>query len=148
MGKRMLTSNEGLTPRARSKPGFLVYDCASRALQAALHKPRGKLAAATKAVLRVRASRPCAPGEYEWPTESGAWAFEVIVPVSIALEQQTWMEDKALCSMWLPAAPAGHCRQCALGERACVQVRHHRHLEIPRRPSFSHRPSLTLGRLL
>ena len=61
MGKRMLTHNDGQTRRARKKPGYLVYDCASRAMQAALHKPKGKLAASTKAVLRVTVSRPCAP---------------------------------------------------------------------------------------
>lgn len=51
MGKRMLAAHEGAT--ARGKSGFLVYDCAARALQAALVRPKGKLASATKAVLRV-----------------------------------------------------------------------------------------------
>lgn len=138
MGKRMLTSNEGLNSRARRKTGFLVYDCASRALQAALYKPRGRLATANKAVLRVTATRPCTPSEYEWPTEGGVWAFEVIVPVSIALEQQTWMEDKTLASMWLPASPPGHCRQCALGERVCIQIRNH--LEMGEPPLSSRKP--------
>ena len=145
LGKRMIAGNEGSTSRARGKPGFLVYDCASRALQAALVRPRGKLASATKAVLRVTATRPCAPADAQWPTAGGVWAFEVIVPVSIALEQQTWMEDKSLASLWLPAAPAGLCKQCALGERACVQVRNHLQMGQPpgmvaRGPSKAHRP--------
>ena len=94
MGKRMLTHNDGQTRRARNKPGYLVYDCASRAMQAALHKPKGKLAASTKAVLRVTASRSCAPEGARWPTRGGVWAFEVIVPVAIAIEQQAWMDDE------------------------------------------------------
>lgn len=131
MGKRMLTTNEGATSRARGKGGFLVYECAARALQAALVRPKGKLATATKAVLRVTASRPCAPPHSKWPTNGGVWAFEVIVPVSIAVEQQTWMEDRTLASLWLPASPPGLCKQCALGERVCVQVRNHLEMGQP-----------------
>ena len=131
LGKRMIAGNDGATSRARAKSGFLVYDCASRALQAALVRPRGRLASATKAVLRVTATRPCAPADAKWPTVGGVWAFEVIVPVSIALEQQTWMEDRSLASLWLPASPAGMCKQCALGERACVQVRNHLQMGQP-----------------
>jgi hypothetical protein len=63
-------------------------------MQAALHKPKGKLAASTKAVLRVTASRQCAPEGARWPTRGGVWAFEVIVPVAIAIEQQAWMDDE------------------------------------------------------
>jgi hypothetical protein len=132
-GKRMLAANDGATSRQRSKGGFLVYECAARALQAALVRPRGKLATSTKAVLRVTASRPCAPPQSKWPTEGGLWAFEVIVPVSIALEAQTWMEDKSLGSLWLPASPPGLCKQCALGERVCVQVRSHLEMGQPPR---------------
>ena len=76
IGKRMLVTHEP-NPTARKKGGFLVYECASRALQAALYRPRGRLASATKAVLRVRASRPCAPPSSRWPTAGGVWAFEV-----------------------------------------------------------------------
>lgn len=131
IGKRMLAANEGTTRQARNKSGFLVYDCASRALQAALVRPKGKLASAPKAVLRVTATRPCAPATSKWPTEGGVWAFEVIVPVSIALEPQTWMEDKSLASLWLPGSPAGLCKQCALGERTCLQVRNHLQMGQP-----------------
>jgi len=131
MGKRMLTYNEGQTRRARNKPGYLVYDCASRALQAALYRPKGKLAAATKAVLRVTASRSCAPDHARWPTCGGVWAFEVIVPVAIAIEQQAWMDDKALAPMWVPSSPPGLCKQCALGERVCIQIRNHLELGQP-----------------
>lgn len=59
------------------------------------------------------------------------WAFEVIVPVSIALEQQTWMEDPSLASLWLPGSPAGLCKQCALGEHTCVQVRNRLEMGAP-----------------
>ena len=84
----------------------------------ARHPPR-----LVTAVLRVTASRPVAPAQSKWPTAAGVWAFEVIVPVSLALEAQTWMEDRSLASLWLPASPPGLCKQCALGERVCVQTR-------------------------
>ena len=45
------------------------------------------------------------------------------MPLGIAIEQQAWMEERALASLWLPASPPGMCKQCALGERTCVQVR-------------------------
>ena len=44
-------------------------------MQAALVRPKGKLAYASKAVLRVTASRPCAPASSRWPTAGGVWAF-------------------------------------------------------------------------
>ena len=131
LGKRMIAAHEAATSEARAKGGFLVYDCAARALQSALVRPKGKLASATKAVLRVTATRPCAPLDSKWPTEGGVWAFEVIVPVAIALEQQTWMEDRSLATLWLPASPPGLCKQCALGERTCVQVRNHLQMGAP-----------------
>ena len=131
LGKRMLAANSGAAPNARAMGGFVVYDCAARALQAALVRPKGKLAHASKAVLRVTASRECAPAHSRWPTEGGVWAFEMIMPTSIALEQQTWMEDRALASLWLPGAPSGMCKQCALGERTCVQVRSHLEMGAP-----------------
>lgn len=135
IGKRMLVSHEP-NPKARRKGGFLVYECAARALQAALYRPRGRLASATKAVLRVRAARPCAPPSSQWPTVGGVWAFEVIIPESIALEHQTWMDDRSLAAMWLPASPPGLCRQCALGSRVCVQVRNS--LEMGQPPMYFH----------
>ena len=131
IGKRMLAANEGANSQARGKGGFLIYECAARALQAALVRPKGKLAHATKAVLRVTASRPCAPTQSKWPTSAGVWAFEMITPVAIALEQQTWMEDRSLAAMWLPASPPGLCKQCALGEKTCVQVRNHLEMGAP-----------------
>ena len=82
-------------------------------------------------MIRVTASRPCAPDESRWPTRGGVWAFEVIVPVAIAIEQQGWMEDRALAAMWLPASPPGLCKQCALGERVCIQIRNHLELGQP-----------------
>ena len=60
------------------------------------------------------------------------------MPVSIALEQQTWMDKPSMASMWLPASPPGLCKQCALGERACVQIRNH--LEMGQPPQFLRRP--------
>ena len=99
-----------------------------------LRRPRGRLAAAPKAVLRVRASKPCAPPGSQWPTVGGVWAFEVIVPVSIAIEVQTWMEDRRLKFMWLPDSPPGLCRQCAFGERVCVQTRNCMEVGAPPRP--------------
>ena len=80
-------------------------------------------------------SRPVAPADYEWPTSNGTWAFEVLVPVSIAIEQQTWMEHRTMAAMWLPASPPGMCKQCALGERVCIQTRNRLDVgEPPRRP--------------
>jgi len=148
MGKRMLTHNDGQTRRARNKPGYLVYDCASRAMQAALHKPKGKLAASTKAVLRVTASRQCAPEGARWPTRGGVWAFEVIVPVAIAIEQQAWMDDEAFAANWLPSSPPGMCKQCALGERTCIQCRTHLEVgEVPRlQPAAVRARQLAKGR--
>ena len=150
MGKRMLTHNDGQTRRARKKPGYLVYDCASRAMQAALHKPKGKLAASTKAVLRVTVSRPCAPEGARWPTRGGVWAFEVIVPVAIAIEQQAWMDDEAFAANWLPSSPPGMCKQCALGERTCIQCRTHLEVgEVPRlQPAAVRARQLAKGRAL
>ena len=55
----------------------------------------------------------------------------MITPVAIALEQQTWMEDRSLAAMWLPASPPGLCKQCALGEKTCVQVRNHLEMGAP-----------------
>ena len=37
-------------------------------------------------------SRPCAPEGARWPTRGGVWAFEVIVPVAIAIEQRTCIQ--------------------------------------------------------
>jgi hypothetical protein len=145
MGKRMVAANE--TPsgsRTRGGTGgFVVYDCAARALQAALVRPKGKLAHATKAVLRLTASRPCPPANAKWPTAGGVWAFEVIVPVAIAIEQQTWMEDAELATLWLPGAPAGRCKQCALGERTCVQVRNRLEMGAPPRAAEPRRAAAT-----
>ena len=101
------------------------------ARQAALVRPKGRLAAAGKGVLRVTASRPCAPRTAHWPTAGGVWAFELLVPVAIAIEQQTWMDDPSLASLWLPASPPGMCKQCALGERTCVQVRNRLEMGAP-----------------
>ena len=128
LGKRIIASKEDA---ARGRGGFLLYECAARALQAALVRPKGKLATATKAVLRVTASRACAPADAKWPTAGGVWAYEVITPISIALESQTWMEDPSLASLWLPASPPGLCKQCALGERTCVQVRNRLEMGAP-----------------
>ena len=123
LGKRMVAGNEAASAGSASRNGFLVYECAARAMQAAVVRPKGRLASASKAVLRVTATRPCAPDAARWPTSGGMWAFEVIVPISIAIEQQTWMDDPSLASLWLPGSPPGLCKQCALGERTCVQVR-------------------------
>ena len=78
LGKRLVASH---VQAARGRGGFLLYECAARALQAALVRPRGKLASATKAVLRVTAARPCTPTDAKWPTAGGVWAYEVITPV-------------------------------------------------------------------
>ena len=60
----------------------------------------------------------------------------MIVPDSIALEHQTWMDDRALAALWLPGSPPGLCRQCALGHRVCVQVRNS--LEMGQPPMYFH----------
>ena len=41
------------------------------------------------------------------------------------------MEDPSLASLWLPAAPPGMCKQGALGERTCVQVRNRLEMGAP-----------------
>lgn len=58
----------------------------------------------------------------------------MIVPHSIALETQTWMEEKAKCLRWLPGSPPGMCRHCALAERVCVQVRNKHEAGAPPKP--------------
>ena len=75
------------------------------------------------AVLRVRATRPCAPKHEQWPTSSGVWAFSVVQPVAVALEKQEWMSYDKCCDRWLPTTQPGLCRVCAMDERTCVQVR-------------------------
>ena len=122
LGKRMLVDH--LQPSlTRPKCGFMVYDCAARALKSTAGQRKGRLAAAQIGVLRVRARQPCAPVDAMWPTPSGVWAFRVIVPVAVALEQQTWMEEVPGASTWCPATLAGHCEQCAMRDVTCVQVR-------------------------
>ena len=51
------------------------------------------------------------------------------------------MEDRALASMWLPSSPPGVCKQCALGERVCLQIRNH--LEMGQPPQVPLAPSRT-----
>ncbi len=122
LGKRMLVDH--LQPSlTRPKCGFMVYDCAARALKSTVGQRKGRLAAAHIGVLRVRARQPCAPADAMWPTPSGVWAFRVIVPVAVALEQQTWMEEVPGASTWCPATLSGHCEQCAMRDVTCVQAR-------------------------
>ena len=95
-------------------------------------------------------SRPCAPEGARWPTRGGVWAFEVIVPVAIAIEQQAWMDDEAFAANWLPSSPPGMCKQCALGERTCIQCRTHLEVgEVPRlQPAAVRARQLAKGRAL
>jgi hypothetical protein len=96
LGKRMVS--EHLEPpageRGKADPppvtrGFLVYECAARALAAAVVGRRsGKLAAAPVAVLRVSGRGECAPPSASWPSPDGAWAFRVLIPEGVALERQ------------------------------------------------------------
>jgi hypothetical protein len=128
LGKRMLCEqNSG--PR---REGFLVYDCAARALLEAMcastsnplrESGRRLGGGGAVAVLRVRATRPCAPKHEQWPTSSGVWAFSVLQPVAVALEKQEWMSYEKCCDRWLPTTQPGLCRVCAMDERTCVQVR-------------------------
>ena len=95
-------------------------------------------------------SRPCAPEGARWPTRGGVWAFEVIGPVAIAIEQQAWMDDEAFAANWLPSSPPGMCKQCALGERTCIQCRTHLEVgEVPRlQPAAVRARQLAKGRAL
>ena len=127
LGKRMLCEQSSGPRRA----GFLAYDCAARALLEAmcattsdpLRESARRLGGGTVAVLRMRATRPCAPPHEQWPTASGVWAFQVLQPVAVALEKQEWMSYEKCCDRWLPTTTPGLCRACALDERTCVQAR-------------------------
>lgn len=127
LGKRMLCEHA----RGPRKQGFLVYDCAARALLEAmcakasdpLREGGRKLGCGNVAVLRVRATRPCAPAHEQWPTKRGVWAFGVLHPVAVALELQQWMSYDKCCERWLPATMPGLCRACALDDKCCVQLR-------------------------
>ena len=71
---------------------------------------------------RVRTRQPCAPAASSWPTESGVWAFRVLIPHSMALHEP--FMDEHTASRWLAAmirTKPGHCAQCALCERPCLQ---------------------------
>lgn len=127
LGKRMLCEHS----RGPRKQGFLVYDCAARALLEALSAKASnplreggrKLGCGNIAVLRVRATRPCAPDDEQWPTRRGVWAFGVLHPVAVAIEKQQWMAYDKCCDRWLPTTTPGLCRSCALGDKCCVQLR-------------------------
>ena len=109
-----------------------MYDCAARALLEAMcvrasdpprESGRRLGGSGAVAVLRLRATRPCAPRHEEWPTGSGVWAFSVVQPVAVALERQEWMSYEKCCERWLPATQPGLCRACAMGDCTCVQAR-------------------------
>ena len=119
LGKRMPCEQ---LQRGQAKSGFLVYDCAARALQETICRRKDQFAHAHLGVLRVRASRECPPSGAEWPSASGRWAFKVIVPSSVALQRQLWMQNEEKCRSWLPSSKPGLCRQCALGDRSCVHA--------------------------
>ena len=44
------------------------------------------------------------------------------------------MEEKGQCLRWLPGSPPGLCRQCALADRVCVQVRTRHESGAPPKP--------------
>ena len=128
LGKRMLCEH---VPGPHRKQGFLVYDCAARALLEALctrassplREGGRRLGCGNVAVLRLRATRPCAPDGEAWPTRRGVWAFGVLHPVAVALEKQQWMSYDRCCERWLPTTTSGLCRACALDDKCCVQLR-------------------------
>ena len=108
LGKRMIAGNDGATSRARAKS-----DSSCTTAQAVRCRPRwsGRAAASPRRPRLSCESPPRglrAPADAKWPTVGGVWAFEVIVPVSIALEQQTWMEDVR----WPRCGCPPHLRAC------------------------------------
>ena len=92
LGKRMVCSQlEPLHVRrgeVEVPAGFLVYDCAARALVEAMSRPSGRLAASHIAVIRVHARHECAQAGASWPTADGTWVFGVVTPEGVALERQ------------------------------------------------------------
>jgi hypothetical protein len=102
LGKRMVSQHldppPGLHGVAAPPPavcGFLVYDCAARALAAVIGSRRGgRLAAAPVVVLRVSARGECTPPAATWPSPDGAWAFRVVIPEGVALERQVGLSAR------------------------------------------------------
>jgi len=125
----------GPAPRQKEAHGFLVFDCAARALQHAITHvtPGSRMRAAQHGVLRVRVKGEVAPKGVEWPTPKGAWAFRVCIPVDVAVERQGWMDDARQRGKWLPACPPGLCRACAMG-KTCIQMRAKREVGAPPKP--------------
>ena len=137
IGKRMVC--EQLSQDRAPKLGFLVFDCAARALEHAIER-RGRHPLSHIAGLRVRVREPRAPSTSHWPTNNGSWAFRVMTPEAIALEWQTWMAEEREGINWLPNRASGHCRQCALGDKTCVQARNPSRCSIVTKPKV--KPSL------
>ena len=122
------------------------------ALRMALKRPsaicRGAVADAAQLALPVDGAKGGAVAKahpsLRVQSADGAWAFETMTPLSIALEQQAWMDDASLSSCWMPDQPPGLCKQCALGERVCLQVRNRLEMGAPP-PNKSIRRSTTGG---
>ncbi len=145
IGRRMVC--EQLPPGEVPKLGFLVFDCAARALEHAIER-RGRFPLAHVAVLRVRVKEPRAPASARWPTQNGAWAFRILTPEAVAVEWQAWMADEREGVYWQPNRPAGHCRQCALGDKSCIHARNpHRCVSFTKPKIKPHLPKPQARRL-
>ena len=109
----------GPAPRQKEAHGFLVFDCAARALQHAITHvtPGSRMRAAQHGVLRVRVKGEVAPKGVEWPTAKGAWAFRVCILVDVAVERQVDGRPRQR-GKWLPACPPGSAARARWGRRA------------------------------